>query len=212
MPIIFLVASAAAFALTGLTASDGGMSLGWGGLAAGFFTAGLVDLLGVLEARRRRAETEQLLAPIRATVRAHLQAQRRDLLDTVSTLFEVEGEPETWAAQLKDPELIVDGLAPARILPPRSKATRVAELRNSIWERQRHLEGLAAGGMRTAEVHALSELTLEGMWPATLNIVISRQALAATSDPMAPYAAHAMRGLAPGAAEMLDVLLALDID
>ncbi|PPF53918.1 hypothetical protein C5B94_09130 [Clavibacter michiganensis] len=196
--VAFLAVAAALGALALSTLGDEGAALGWAGLASGFLTAGLVDFFGLLEGRRRRLEADQRLTPIRTAIVYHLNSQRQDLLETVQTLFPVEGDPTRWAQMLRTHDWVVPAGAATDLYPPQPVAERLAPFRPAIRNRQEHLEALSASGILTAEVAAMSSVVLRGMWLGAI-------------DALRHFPSTDIRGVAPLAADMLDELLAIDL-
>ncbi|MDO4058030.1 hypothetical protein QKG53_14500 [Clavibacter michiganensis] len=178
--------------------ADAGAALGWAGLASGFLTAGLVDLFGLLEGRRRRQDADRRLEPIRTGIINHLQLQRADLIDSVTVLYPLEGDPALWIAQLRANDWPAMKNEPARVFPPRSKGTRVAEMRRRMSERQLHVETLSASGIMTEEVSAMSAIVQRGGWAASL-------------EALELVPSDGMRGMTASAADMLEQLLAIDL-
>ena len=193
VPVGFLAAATAFFVLALSTLSDEGAAFGWAGVASGFLTAGLVDLFGLLEGRRQRLALERQLAPVRASMVQHLRAQRRDLYETLTTLLPVSGDPADWIAELSANDWPVMPNEPADIYPPQTKGARVAQLNLEMQRRQEHLEGLAAGGILTESIAAMSDIVLRGSWASIIGV-------------LTVAGGSGMSGVAAMAAEMLEKL------
>lgn len=198
LPIAFLLVALLCGLIPAVVRVDAGTALGWVGVAAGFLAAGLVDLVSLVEAMRRTAELERSLAPVRATISRYLRMQVRDLQQTVETLLPVAGEPGTWPSQLRGNNAVIIPGEPAAVYPPQTKAIFVSGILREIRGRQEHLEALAAGGILTDKVAAVSDVVFHNPWMAVLGVLQN-------------LPSPQMSGTADMAAEVIVATLELDL-
>ena len=153
----FLALSVALFVAAWASRDDEGAIFGWLGVASAFLTAGLVDLFGLLEGRRRRRLYDQRLVPVRLSVERHLRAVRRDLFASVSSMLPVHGDPGSWVDQLRKIDPRIDpAVTTPNIWPRMSIMARMALLHASILDEMVHLEALSAGGIHADKVAAIN--------------------------------------------------------
>ncbi|MDB6425856.1 hypothetical protein [Curtobacterium sp. 20TX0008] len=198
LPIAFLLVGVALLIVALLSLRDSGTAFGWGGFSSGFLTAGLVDLFGLLESRRRRLDVDRRLAPVQRVIVQHLQLQRRDLLESVSVLFDLDGDPPSWLERLRNDEVDMVPHEPAPIFPPQNRGARAFVLLTEAQERQARLEALSAHGLLTEQVAALAELVDRGQWRAVVSALYATPGLP-------------MTGAGPSAAQVVEALIALEI-
>jgi hypothetical protein len=198
LPVAFLLVSVALLIVALTSLDDSGAAFGWGGFSAGFLTAGLVDLFGLIESRRMRLRDHRNLAPVRQVIAQRLQLQQRDLVETVTVLFDLQGGPEEWLPTLRDPAREMFPREPAEVFPPQNRGDRAADLLRQAKERQAHLEALSAGGLLTREVAAVSQVVNDGVWSRTVGALYA-----------VPSAALA--GAGPAAADAVEAVLAVRI-
>ncbi len=198
LPISFLLAGVALLIVALLSLGNTGTAFGWGGFSSAFLTAGLVDLFGLLESRRRRLDVDRRLAPVQRVIIQHLQLQRRDLLDSVSVLFDLDGDPPSWLERLRSDAVDMVPHEPAHVFPPQDRGARALVLLGQAQSRQARLEALSAHGLLTEQVAAMAELVDRGQWQAIVSALHAMQGLP-------------MTGAGPSAAQVVEALIALDI-